>query len=88
MNARELARRRGKLAKRPEGFDRPPENLPEGSPVLLVNDAGLYELTKTRSAPWKLGHGALVVMVEGRSGGYDFGRIWVAKTAKVTPEGA
>jgi hypothetical protein len=78
-------RTRPKPPKKPRGFDRPAEDLPEGTPVLLVNDLGLYELTKTRSLPWKLGHGELVVMVEGRSGGYAFDRIWVASK---TPERA
>ncbi len=49
--------------------------IPSGSMVILTDDFGQEHVTKTRSEAWELGHGAAVVMVEGRSGGYDCNRI-------------
>lgn len=51
------------------------QHWPSGSEVDLVNDLGETTRTKTRSEAWQLGHGAVVVMVEGRTGGYDLARI-------------
>lgn len=48
---------------------------PAGSEIELVNDFGKVEATRTRSEAWQLGHGAIVVLVEGRTGGYDLSRI-------------
>lgn len=53
------------------------EDTPEGTAVLLVEDDGSVTKTRTRSAPWKLGHGELVVMVEGRAGGYMASRLTI-----------
>lgn len=50
-------------------------NYPPGTPVCLINDDGLAELTKTRSEAWLLGSGDPVVMVKGRAGGYLLDRI-------------
>lgn len=52
------------------------QELAEGSEVLLLDDHGELHETRTRSRPWKLGDGTLVVLVEGRTGGYDLERIW------------
>lgn len=38
-------------------------------------DNGSTRETRTTSRPWKLGHGAWVVSLEGFSGGYDCGRV-------------
>lgn len=51
--------------------------LTEGSSVFVLDDLGKLWSTKTRSAPWKLGHGTWVVLLEGRTGGYDVGRIFL-----------
>ena len=51
--------------------------LPEGTAVMLLLDAGSKVATKTRSKPWQLGHGAWVVLVEGKSGGWDLNRVKV-----------
>lgn len=51
------------------------EKYPPGTPVDLTDDHGKVHRTKTRSEAWCLGHGAAVVSVEGRSGGYDLERI-------------
>jgi hypothetical protein len=54
---------------------------PSGTVVLLVEDNGSLTRTATRSGLWKLGHGDLVVMVEGRTGGYLASRIFVEPRA-------
>ena len=46
-----------------------------GTPVVLVDDLGRLEWTKTRTLAWCLGHGEPVVSVEGRTGGYILSRI-------------
>jgi protein-disulfide isomerase-like protein with CxxC motif len=46
-----------------------------GMPVVLVEDNGQETHTRLTSLPWTLGHGAWVVKVEGKSGGYDCARI-------------
>ena len=48
---------------------------PAGTAVTLIDDLGREIETKTRSEAWPLGHGAPVVLVEGRSGGYMLGRL-------------
>lgn len=47
------------------------ETYPIGTPVFYRPAAAIAAgiVTKTRSEAWTLGHGAVVVMVEGRSGG-------------------
>ncbi len=52
---------------------------PVGTPVILSDDFGEDHQTVTRSAAWEVG-GTPVVMVTGRSGGYDLGRIKVMET--------
>ncbi len=51
------------------------ERYPPGTDVLLTNDDGEVEETKTRSIAWLLGSGHSVVSVEGRTGGYLLERI-------------
>ena len=51
------------------------ELYPPGTSVLLTNDDGHIEETKTRSIGWLLGSGTPVVSVEGRTGGYLLKRI-------------
>lgn len=46
------------------------EDDPSGTPVFLVEDDGTVTQTVTRSEAWRLGHGALVAKVRGRTGGY------------------
>ncbi|MFL0802412.1 MAG: hypothetical protein K6L81_01755 [Agarilytica sp.] len=50
------------------------ELYPKGTPVILADDFGKEHQTNTRSEAWDL-CGTLVVMVEGRSGGYDLSRL-------------
>jgi hypothetical protein len=51
--------------------------VPSGAPVEVTKDDGTKVVTKTRSAPWKLGDGTPVVMVDGISGGYLLTRVRV-----------
>lgn len=54
-------------------------NAPVGTPVILVEDAGNgVTFTATRSEPWALGDGTRVVLVHGRSGGYQLSRCFDA----------
>lgn len=53
-----------------------PPDLPLGSLVVLIDDGGRPHLTRTRSFAWKVS-GHLMIMVEGRSGGYLLSRIFV-----------
>ena len=46
-----------------------------GIGVLVVLDNGSLWHTKTRSEAWNLCHGQPVVMLEGKSGGYDLSRV-------------
>jgi hypothetical protein len=46
-----------------------------GQPVIVRRDDGSLWNTKTRSEAWNLGHGQPVVMLEGKSGGYDLSRV-------------
>ncbi|MGH8217378.1 MAG: hypothetical protein ACREUT_02225 [Steroidobacteraceae bacterium] len=48
---------------------------PPGQPVIVTLDGGRQWPTKTRSEAWNLGHGQPVVMLEGKSGGYDLQRV-------------
>ena len=45
-----------------------------GTYVLVKRDDGTLWHTKTRSEAWELGGGQPVVLLEGRSGGYDLNR--------------
>jgi hypothetical protein len=49
--------------------------LTVGQEVDLVLDNGAKMRTRTRSEPWQLGHGAWVVMVEGKTGGWALERV-------------
>lgn len=53
------------------------EDTPIGTLVALVDDFHGLTITRTRTLPWRLGHGALVVSVVGRTGGYDAKRIHI-----------
>lgn len=55
----------------------PPLNtaMTEGTLVVVRRDDGSGLVTKTRSLPWRLGHGDWVVSVEGISGGYALERV-------------
>jgi len=46
-----------------------------GIGVIVRLDDGKLWYTRTRSEAWELGHGQPVVMLEGKSGGYDLARI-------------
>lgn len=46
-----------------------------GIQVLVKLDDGRLWQTKTRSEAWELGHGRAVVLLEGKSGGYDLSRV-------------
>ena len=46
-----------------------------GCGVLVKLDDGRLWHTKTRSKAWTLGSGHPVVLLEGRSGGYDLSRV-------------
>lgn len=46
-----------------------------GMKVIVTRDDGVELSTVTRSMPWALGHGVMVVKVEGISGGYDCERV-------------
>lgn len=50
-------------------------SYPVGQPVIVTRDDGSKWPTKTRSEAWNLGHGQPVVMLEGKSGGYDLQRV-------------
>lgn len=54
------------------------EAFPVGSDVIYTDDFGKEHKTKTRSVAWALGHGDVVVSIEGKSGGYDIKRIKAA----------
>jgi len=47
-----------------------PGDAPAGTAVLVVEDDHTITRTVTRSAPWKLASGHLVVMLKGRAGGF------------------
>jgi hypothetical protein len=49
-----------------------------GDDVVYTDDFGVEHKAKTRSEAWELGHGDAVVMIEGKSGGYDVNRIKAA----------
>ena len=47
-----------------------PVDAPEGTRVLVVEDDKTITRTVTRSAPWKLPNGRMVVLLKGRAGGF------------------
>lgn len=56
------------------------ERFPVGTAVAVTKDDGTLWQTKTRTPAWELGHGAPVVSLEGKSGGYDLARVAVLWT--------
>jgi len=51
---------------------------PPGTRVLVVRDCGQSPcITETRSEPWALGHGQMVVALKGKSGGYSLDRVFL-----------
>ena len=51
------------------------EQYPLYQDIELTEDDGSITRTQTRSQAWNLGHGAPVILVNGKAGGYDLGRI-------------
>jgi hypothetical protein len=58
------------------------EKHPVGSECVLIKDAGDSTLTNTRSPAWLLPWGGAVVSVEGKSGGWDIGRVLFREEGK------
>lgn len=58
------------------------ECYPVGSPCILILDDRSELPTRTKSMAWRLGHGAVVVAVEGKSGGWDIDRVRMLETHK------
>lgn len=48
---------------------------PIGTEVFVTKDDGLEYPTRTRSAPWLLGSGTPVILLEGHVGGYALSRV-------------
>lgn len=46
-----------------------------GEAVIVTLDDGTTEYTKTRSVAWDLGGHTSVVLLKGRTGGYDLKRV-------------
>lgn len=53
---------------------------PVGSPCDLIQNDGTMLRTKTRSVAWNLGHGQAVVLVEGKTGGWELERVRILET--------
>lgn len=51
------------------------KKYPVGTKVNLLNDFGKTEETITRSEAWSINKNTHLILVEGRSGGYDLDRI-------------
>lgn len=51
------------------------EKYSPGQAVILTDDLGVEHRTRTRSPAWPLGHGTPVVLVEGRTGGWELERV-------------
>ena len=51
-----------------------------GASVIYTDDYGNEHQTTTQSQAWELGDGQAVVMLEGKTGGYDLGRIRVLES--------
>ena len=51
------------------------EKYSPGQAVILTDSFDAEHRTRTRSPAWNLGHGAPVVLVEGRTGGWELERI-------------
>lgn len=52
------------------------EDAPSGLAVVVVEDDHSLTFTSTRSTPWRLGHGELVVSLTGRAGGFLASRVF------------
>ena len=53
-------------------------NTPRGTKVVVIQDRGHPPcVTHTRSEPWSLGDGRLVVSLKGKSGGYALERVFL-----------
>lgn len=59
----------------------PLPDWPIGTDVDVRKDDGSIFKTKTRSQPWRLGHGEAVILVEGISGGYALERVTKSEAA-------
>lgn len=66
---------KGNMKTRKQNVDSKLTTLEEGVRVFYTDDSGKEHETITRSKPWQLGHGDWVVLIEGKSGGYDLSRI-------------
>jgi len=55
---------------------------PPGTICDLVQNDGTLLRTKTRSVAWNLGHGQAVVLVEGKTGGWELERVRILETHK------
>jgi hypothetical protein len=51
--------------------------IKSGAVIDYTDDIGQVHRTRTRSQPWQLGHGAWVVAIDGKAGGYDVDRVKV-----------
>jgi hypothetical protein len=58
------------------------EKHPVGSQCVLIKDAGDSTPTKTRSEAWRLPWGGALVCIEGKSGGWDIGRVKFTEDSK------
>lgn len=56
------------------------KRFPLGTRVLYFPLSGEFDFeeTKIRSVPWRLGHGAIVIQVENRSGGVSIEHVRLA----------
>ena len=62
-------------------------DLAVGTAVDVRMDDGEVRRTRTRSAPWQLGSGHWVVLLEGISGGYSMKRVRPSPEADRQEEG-
>lgn len=58
------------------------EKHPVGSECIIAMDSGQFLDTKTRTPAWLLPFKAAVVSVEGKSGGWDIGRVLFREEGK------
>lgn len=61
------------------------DDTPIGAEVIVLRDTGALLRTQTRSEPWRLGNGQLVVSVYGISGGYAAERVHLLITVPDGP---
>ena len=60
--------------------------IPNGTPIVLTLDDGSEYRTKTRSNVWPLGSGQLVVLVEGKTGGWSIDRVRIDEASLKEPK--